>query len=332
MPLSFDFYPDPSRGLALDHRMREQLIESLEHILSAVQAQPDAKPDELCGLIGQLRQGGLASPSTFGLYYEAATALLQEDTPTGLGLLAQLGQESLLEDRNLRIRTLDQVNPETRRQRYQRLMDTDPGTPFRIVAPSPATAERDIDNFARALSRLQAFAPELAGEFEAVIREVVLVEGAPDLGYDFAGGSCYMLWGALFINAAYHPDDVAMMEAIAHESGHSLLFGFTIDEPLVLNDDDERFASPLRDDPRPMDGIYHATWVSARMHWTMAKAFASGTLSAEESALASRNLERSCRSFWDGYQTVRASAQMSATGQALMQSAADYMSAFPAKP
>ena len=34
-----------------------------------------------------------------------------------------------------------------------------------------------------------------------------------------------------------------------------------IDELFVLNPDWERFPSPLREDPRPMDGIYHATFV-----------------------------------------------------------------------
>lgn len=329
MSLSLDFLPDPARGHDLDRRMRQQLLESLVHMLDSLQDQPAGEIAGLRTLIGELQGKRLASPSTFGLYYEAAGAMLQERTAAGLELLAEMGAEPLIDDRSLRILTLDQVSPEARRQRYQRLMDTDPDTPFRLVSPDPTTAARDIAAFARAFGRLKTVIPDLAGEFEALIREVILVAAAPDLGYDFAGGSCYMLWGALFINAPYHGNDIAMMEAIAHESGHSLLFGFTIDEPLVSNDDAEVFASPLRDDLRPMDGIYHATYVSARMHWAMSRLLESGTLSAAESVLAASYRKSECQAFWAGYETVSALARMSATGRALMDSAAAYMAPFP---
>jgi HEXXH motif-containing protein len=34
---------------------------------------------------------------------------------------------------------------------------------------------------------------------------------------------------------------------------------------MVLNSDDERFTAPLRPDPRPMMGIFHATFVLSRV-------------------------------------------------------------------
>ncbi len=330
MSIGMHFSPDPVRAKALDRRMRQQLLDSLEHILGACH---DQAPDDLAGLsalVSNLKEGQLASPSIFGLYYEAASALLQGCEVEGLAILREMGVERLLDNRELRLLTLDQVTPQARRQRYQRLMDTDPDTPFRIISPPDDTTTAGISAFTQAYERLRTVLPDLAGEFDALIREVVLVAGAPDLGYQFAGGSCYMLWGALFINAQCHDNDIAMMEAIAHESGHSLLFGFTIDEPLVLNDERALFASPLRDDPRPMDGIYHATYVSARMHWTMSRLLESGRLNAHESDLAASYRTAECRAFWAGHQTVSASALMSETGRALMASATAYMAPFPA--
>lgn len=311
--------------------MRHQLLDSLQHILDTLEDQLPADLAALHDLVNALNEGHQqASPSTFGLYYEAAGALLQDRQTEGLALLKELGSERLLESPHLRILTLDQVTPDARRQRYQRLMDTDPDTPFRIVSPPDDTTTTGVNAFRQAYERLRTALPDLAGEFDALIREVVLVAGAPELGYDFAGGSCYMLWGALFINARCHSNDIAMMEAIAHESGHSLLFGFTIDEPLVLNDERELYVSPLRDDPRPMDGIYHATFVSARMHWAMSRLLETNTLSAQESELAATYRAAECRAFWNGYQTVQASARLSATGQSLMASASAYMAPFPA--
>ena len=74
---------------------------------------------------------------------------------------------------------------------------------------------------------------------------------------------------------------LSLLETLAHEAAHSLLFGIQISGPLVLNPDDARFASPLRVDLRPMDGVYHATFVSARMHFAMQELLASGLLKGE---------------------------------------------------
>ena len=36
-------------------------------------------------------------------------------------------------------------------------------------------------------------------------------------------------------------------------------------DPLILNARNERFISPIRPDPRPMSGVLHATYVSAKI-------------------------------------------------------------------
>src|SRR5690606_11375550 len=121
------------------------------------------------------------------------------------------------------------------------------------------------DRFASSHRLLSVAIPELAAEFDALVSQVIMVEGNPVAKYQFDGGSSYMLWGGLFLNATSHQNDVALIEVMAHESAHILLFGYASDEALVNNDDDTLYHSPLRVDPRPMDGIFHATYVSARM-------------------------------------------------------------------
>jgi HEXXH motif-containing protein len=136
-----------------------------------------------------------------------------------------------------------------------------------------------------------------------------------------------MLWGALLLNPDAFADDMLLLQALAHESGHTLLFGFTTDEPLVVNDADELHVSPLREDPRPMDGIFHATYVSARMHWTMATALESGTLSQQEKASAKSACEENLRSFFEGHETVMRHGRLSAMGKEILAAAHDYMTA-----
>jgi HEXXH motif-containing protein len=134
-----------------------------------------------------------------------------------------------------------------------------------------------------------------------------------------------MLWGALFINPSRPKTDIELVETLAHESAHSLLFGFAIDDALVENADDERFRSPLRDDPRPMDGIFHAAFVSARMHYAMSRLAASGLLSTEEAEAAGVARERDRDAFYDGLATVEANGLLTARGAALMADAKAYM-------
>ncbi|MCL9677224.1 HEXXH motif-containing putative peptide modification protein [Acinetobacter sp. ACZLY 512] len=55
------------------------------------------------------------------------------------------------------------------------------------------------------------------------------------------------------------------MEHIVHETSHNLLFGIELKEKLVLNKLSDRFEAPLRSDPRPMYGIFHAAFVISRM-------------------------------------------------------------------
>lgn len=328
MDISLDFFPNAERAHCIDLRMRGQLAQSLGYLARSMVKQRGEFHPELDRLVAALQAGAVYPPSTFGLYYELAAALMEADEAAVTSLLDELSRERALASCEVDVLALDRIFPEANRARYQRLMDTDPDIPFRIVSPPLIHVDRAIQRFCAGMIRLRQTLPALAGEFEALIRQVVLVSGADDLSYGFAGGSCYMLWGALFINASAYDSDVATIEAIAHESGHSLLFGLAIDEPLVLNDDRELFPSPLRNDPRPMDGIYHAAYVSARMHWAMSELLKSGKLGDEETLLATTHLDANQRNFWTGYATVIRHARLSETARLLLASAHDYMKPF----
>ena len=114
-----------------------------------------------------------------------------------------------------------------------------------------------------------------------------------------------------------------MVQALAHESGHNLLFGLCADGPLVENDDEERYASPLRPDPRPMDGLVHATYVSARMHQAMVRLRRSGALSRDQEAAADAAAADNRRAFLEGMHTIDRHAKLTELGAAVMSGARD---------
>jgi HEXXH motif-containing protein len=194
-----------------------------------------------------------------------------------------------------------------------------------ILPPSAELAADFRRRLESGLDLLAAELPELAGEVRAIIRDFIIVAGDPTGEVQLDGGSHYQLWGALFLNGAFHQDDVSVVEVVAHESAHSLLFGFCTHEPLVLNEDEERYASPLRQDKRPMDGIYHATFVSARMHLAMSTLALSPRLSAaeRERALAAARLDLA--NFDAGYAVVEAAGRLTPLGRQLMDNARRYV-------
>lgn len=77
-----------------------------------------------------------------------------------------------------------------------------------------------------------------------------------------------------------------------------------LSEGVRLNSPEELFPSPLRMDPRPMDGIYHATFVTTRMHRAVKGLIESGILSAAQKDIAEKDLIDNARLFASGIETV----------------------------
>jgi HEXXH motif-containing protein len=176
------------------------------------------------------------------------------------------------------------------------------------------------------IAMLQQAAPELAGEICGLASEVIFVDSLPRAGESaLESASTFYLWGAVFLNAKAFPDRVAMAEALTHEGAHALLHGLMLGSPLVENDEYERYSSPLRPDARPLEGVVHATYVLARMHYCVEQLLRSGCLTDAERAQASAALAAHKAAYRDGLATVAAHARFTAAGAAIFDAARDYM-------
>jgi len=323
--ISLSFEPDADRAKLLDRRMHASLASSLEHLCEAARGAVSFDEGAITRLAESLRGDRCYPPILFRDYFFLADALLEDDAEMARRQFDRVAnaQPASCE---MRVSALEDPERSAESAIYQALMTADPTTDIAILPPSPDVAGQFIDRFGRGMKLMDSTIPELAGEVRAIVREVVCVAGDPSRKMQFDGGSHFQLWGALFLNAGFHPTELAIVEVVAHESAHSLLFGFCVDEPLVYNDDDDLFPSPLRVDPRPMDGIYHATFVSARMHWAMSRLLASGALSEEQRAEAEKAREADARNFAAGYQVVSEHGDLSPTGAGLIEGARAYMS------
>ena len=316
-----DFHPDPARARELDARMHDALADSLAYIGTRLVEAAHVEGDPFAEQVAAIRAGARFGPEVFGTYYRLSFALLEDDFVTAGEARAAIAAARPAGDGLIRSRWGDPAIAE----RIGIYADRMAGETSGIVAATQAEAEAFFARLDEGFALLDHACPELAGEIRAILREVVVAAPDPASEMAFDGASHYQLWGLLLLNAQHHETRLAVAEVLAHEAGHSLLFGFTIDAPLTLNGDDERYASPLRPDPRPMDGIYHATYVSARMSYAMRRLADSPALSSAERAQARAQMERDMRSFDAGHSVVAEHGRLSEPGAALMASARAFM-------
>jgi HEXXH motif-containing protein len=304
----FSFGPDADRGRAIDGAVRDFLARSLTHIADACRGTAAADIADVLATVPDRR----IAPAGFGQYYQLAECLLADDL-AGARAAARALADLPSPTAGLSVHRRGAAGP------LDATLDLRMGAGAARFHPLDAAQADDFAALLRdGLALLDQGAPALAGEIRAILTDILLAQAPPGAKTEFDGASHYQFWGLVLLNPRHHRDRLAVAEVLAHEAGHSLLFGLTLDEPLVLNPDDELFASPLRVDPRPMDGIYHATFVSARMAWAMETLATSGVLSPDEVTRARVAAAQDRANFAMGVATVRAHGRLSATGAAIM--------------
>lgn len=298
--------------------MHAELAASLLHLSDAAQDELPAISTRLAQLAAAIRAGKKMVPEAFRAYYRLVPHLAAGDAAATEAQLARL--ESFSARRGaMVVRHFGQPEAETLVRELiadgMELAPIDDG----LAAEFEALLREGLELMADAL-------PDLHGEITSIVREVLLVQAPAGAKVTFDGASHYQFWGLLLLNPNQHKTPNAIVEVLAHEAAHSLLFGRTIEEPLVHNSDDDLFDSPLRQDPRPMDGIYHAAFVSARMAYAMEELAASGRLTGQtrQDALAAARKDR--ENFAMGLSVVDAHGDLSATGARIMEGARQWIS------
>jgi HEXXH motif-containing protein len=301
--------------------MRERLAESLEYLFGQVGEELAAPPGARDKLTAQIRSRP-QSPQLFGTYFDLVLALEADDVTHARKLAHEILAKGDLS--GTQIGAIDD-RPASEAERYRRLLLADVEV---ADAPDAALMAECRERIGRAFKLLDTGFPEMAEEIRALLRDIVVAAGPTDpKALTFDGASSYMLWGAIMLNARGQKTVLDTAQALAHESGHNLLFGFCASGPLIENPDEELFSSPLRSDPRPMDGVVHATYVVARMHQTLSRLLESGAVDQGDIAAAQKDLVAHRRNFQSGDEVIRASARLTEVGRAAMEAARTYMAA-----
>ncbi len=308
----------------LDRRMRTRLAASLKHIFGRAATTvgiEDSEPGPLLSEIVAHRQ----APSVFGCYFELVFALkakrYEEASHLWRRIAAAAGDTPTLRVAPLAAETLGEDAA-----RFVRLLNA--GENGAIYGPpDPARWPAFAAGVAEALSLLDETDAALAAEIRAL---VVLVLGSAPLTPElsFGGVTSLTLWGAVALNAEVYRTPLQILDGLVHEAAHTLLFGYASDERLVCNPDSERFASPLRPDPRPMDGVFHATFVCARLYLLYRRLLERRPASLrpfDPRAIEKKMAELASR-FDDGARLIADKASLTPLGEKILRSTVDYVS------
>lgn len=322
------FPPNSARASFLYGEVKSRLADTFCQLFEASRSVAQIDESRFAAFLDQLRQARHISPRFFAIYFDILDAVARDNIDAVSASFAALTKiddsSSDIACRNLTDDDLGIGNA----ARYKRWADTDPENPIHLNALTPEEFGHISKLAGEAFVLLDAAAPEVSGEIRALLEQVVFAKGDAGEKLTFHGISSFCLWGAILMNAEGHKTVLEVLQTLAHESSHMHLFGVALDSPLVLNDEDERYKSPLRFDPRPMDGIYHAVYVSARMHYALGRLLTSGILSPAQVEEARAACAIHVKSFREGIAVVEAEGKLSELGHHLMSEAKSYMSPY----
>lgn len=303
--------PDRGRGRFLDDRMHADLASSLRHVAERTEDAVQEISRRIMSLAVAVEGGRRVPPLAFRQYFRLVQAVLTEDftsVQSALDRMEALGAR----DDDRRVRYFGA--PEADQVSLELISDG-----MRLAPITQHEAEAFELLLEQGLALMERSLPELHAEIDGMVREILFARAPHGDRMEFDGASHYQFWGLLLLNPSHHRTPLAVVEVLAHEASHSMLFALTRTEPLVFNPDDELYPSPLRIDPRPMDGIYHATFVSARMWWAMDQLSRSEVLSPDDRALARDAAEKDRANWTMGMKVIDAHARLSPTGARMLE-------------
>jgi hypothetical protein len=299
----------------LDEIMRAALAESLLRlgVRAARHLPPQPTPESLALAIRQNR----VAPGVFARYYALIDALQSGQPAKASSLWSDIGS-LVTQTPPFRVVACAYETLGDDVSRYAEVFGRGQRVQPIFLPPPPALCAAVRERIEEALALLTRVQPAWAQEIQSLVGEIILL--LPQ-NLHLSGGSSMMLWGTVLLNAEMATDRIAALMTLAHEATHLMLFGVACREPLARNPPEETFSTALRPTPRPMSALFHATYVSGRLHALAQHLLASPELTREEqdtlAALATLQRER----FRQGVEIVLAQGLLSAAARELMEEA-----------
>ncbi|EPR4038242.1 aKG-HExxH-type peptide beta-hydroxylase [Escherichia coli] len=127
-----------------------------------------------------------------------------------------------------------------------------------------------------AINVIKEFSPEAYSELDKYIKSIYLTKETLDGSRFMRSGTNFYMWGMMFVYINGEHTVPYYIDIIAHECGHTALNIINSFDEIVLNNPNDTFDAPLRDDKRPMIGIFHAFFVLSRICYVLKSISESG--------------------------------------------------------
>ena len=299
---------------ALEKRMRAQLAISLQYLFDEFEDQVRLDPQKSEMVITRLKQGKV-QPGVYARYYDLVFALTNEETRKVTKLANEIF-ELISEPVEFKIIPYAKKELGDDFERFPRLLFAEFSLDNPMSTPKATLHKQHREKLEQALNVIQLVDNAIYQEIKALLSCVVVSVHNSQLSTAnaFGGVSSFMTWGATFINAGAYRTEHQAVEFFVHEITHCMLFGHSCQDALVLNSIDESYRSPLRSQLRPVDGIYHATLVCARIALFMQKWMKFGTDNSEHTQWLEARYESNKDSFLDGLSVLNEHAKLSKQG------------------
>jgi len=248
----------------IDARVRARLAHSLAHILDRAEDYLDVDASRLETALGQIRNTR-QNPGVFARYYDLIFAIRSNRFTEANQLLTEIA-DLAGQPIEFAILPLEREHLGDDYDRFARLLFAEYTGVNPMASPTGATHRAYAQKLRDAMDIIARVDKSIHDEITALLVRIYITVSSKDRSArSFAGVTSFMVWGASFINVEVYQTRWEAVQFLVHEITHGLLFGLSCDEPLILNSPSENYPSPLRTELRPMEGLYHAMMVCARM-------------------------------------------------------------------
>lgn len=316
----FDFEPDGARAAVLVAEINRRLIGSLRYVFGEVGETLGWSAGDFDAWLATLERAERLDPLIHTLFHTLVAEIEAGEWQIAAAHAARLLTLGAAQP-GLGIHAVDADDAGPRPVRLLgRFADLEESNRLDLIAPTPELVAGIVPPIEQALDLIRRNDPEMDEEFRVLIKDLLLVSQAPEHLFTTAAVSCFQNWGGLLFNPVVQRDVLDIVELIAHECTHLLLFALALDEPLLTNPPDQLYFSPLRGAPRTMDGVYHATIVSARVARALLRQAQSLDTDAKYRDVALDRARRSADLFEDGVAIILSDDALTPLGRDVLDS------------
>ncbi|TVQ79657.1 MAG: hypothetical protein EA369_04210 [Bradymonadales bacterium] len=252
------FFPSRRDASALYTDLQAALRLSLSHIFDEV-VSPDTVATEIRKTIGGDRPLGALA---FALNECLIQAVDRSKASIDIIVAAAANTDRLVKKPDLIVAPYTQENEHPF---INHLIYSDCKSPYAQLTEDEAKVVKELVR--SSLEKVQLIVPEYKQEFDVFIERIVLHRDDSVIS-----SSSFFSFGNIYLNSCLiEANWVSFFDKLIHEAAHHYLFALCAFDKIIKNDPGRLFESPLREDARPIDGVFHQAFVVCRLMHAMKK-------------------------------------------------------------